>query len=489
MLTLSNGQSITIPVGQSTGSVTFTLRPDDALVQGTDSLSVSITGSSGANFEQLATTGTVTNTVVDDLDSTTVTLSSLTNGAALTEGGSITYAASVGAAVAGSPLVLTLSNGQSITIPVGQSTGSVTFTLRPDDALVQGTDSLSVSITGSSGANFEQLATTGTVTNTVVDDLDSTTVTLSSLTNGAALTEGGSITYAASVGAAVAGSPLVLTLSNGQSITIPVGQSTGSVTFTLRPDDALVQGTDSLSVSITGSSGANFEQLATTGTVTNTVVDDLDSTTVTLSSLTNGAALTEGGSITYAASVGAAVAGSPLVLTLSNGQSITIPVGQSTGSVTFTLRPDDALVQGTDSLSVSITGSSGANFEQLATTGTVTNTVVDDLDSTTVTLSSLTNGAALTEGGSITYAASVGAAVAGSPLVLTLSNGQSITIPVGQSTGSVISRCAPTTPWCKAPTRSPCRSPAPRAPTSSSSPPPAPSPTRWSMTSTRPPSR
>ena len=220
---------------------------------------MSITGSSGANFEQLATTGTVTNTVVDDLDSTTVTLSSLTNGAALTEGGSITYAASVGAAVAGSPLVLTLSNGQSITIPVGQSTGSVTFTLRPDDALVQGTDSLCVSITGSSGANFEQLATTGTVTNTVVDDLDSTTVTLSSLTNGAALTEGGSITYAASVGAAVAGSPLVLTLSNGQSITIPVGQSTGSVTFTLRPDDALVQGTDSLSVSITGSSGANFE--------------------------------------------------------------------------------------------------------------------------------------------------------------------------------------------------------------------------------------
>ena len=101
----------------------------------------------------------------------------------------------------------------------------------------------------------------------------------------------------------------------------------------VRADDAYVQGTQTLAtVSISGTSGAEFEALSATGTVSNTVVDDADATTVTLSSSTNGAAVVEGGSITYSASVGAPVTGSDLVISLTNGQSITIPVGQSSGS-------------------------------------------------------------------------------------------------------------------------------------------------------------
>src|SRR5207344_1646649 len=440
VVALSNGQSITIAVGQSSGTATFAVRPDDLYVQGTQTLAtVSIAGTAGGNFEALATTGTVANTVVDDTDSTTVTLSSSTNGQAIVEGGSITYTASVGAPVTGSDLVVALSNGQSITIAVGQSSGTATFAVRPDDLYVQGTQTLAtVSIAGTAGGNFEALATTGTVANTVVDDTDSTTVTLSSSTNGQAIVEGGSITYTASVGAPVTGSDLVVALSNGQSITIAVGQSSGTATFAVRPDDLYVQGTQTLAtVSIAGTAGGNFEALATTGTVANTVVDDTDSTTVTLSSSTNGQAIVEGGSITYTASVGAPVTGSDLVVALSNGQSITIAVGQSSGTATFAVRPDDLYVQGTQTLAtVSIAGTAGGNFEALATTGTVANTVVDDTDSTTVTLSSSTNGQAIVEGGSITYTASVGAPVTGSDLVVALSNGQSITIAVGQSSGT-----------------------------------------------------
>ena len=43
MLTLSNGQTITIPVGQSTGTVDYAVRADDAYLQGAATLSVSIT--------------------------------------------------------------------------------------------------------------------------------------------------------------------------------------------------------------------------------------------------------------------------------------------------------------------------------------------------------------------------------------------------------------------------------------------------------------
>ncbi|AYH42204.1 hypothetical protein CDA09_02180 [Azoarcus sp. DN11] len=448
VVTLSNGVTVTIPVGAtSASSDPVDVRPDDAYVQGTDTLApVTISGTpTGGNFEALTTTGTVSNTVVDDHDATTVTLSSATNGQAITEGGSIVYTVSVDNAVTGTPLVVTLSNGVTVTIPVGAtSASSDPVDVRPDDAYVQGTDTLApVTISGTpTGGNFEALTTTGTVSNTVVDDHDATTVTLSSATNGQAITEGGSIVYTVSVDNAVTGTPLVVTLSNGVTVTIPVGATSASSTpVDVRPDDAYVQGTQTLApVTISGTpTGGNFEALTTTGTVSNTVVDDHDATTVTLSSATNGQAITEGGSIVYTVSVDNAVTGTPLVVTLSNGVTVTIPVGATSASSTpVDVRPDDAYVQGTQTLApVTISGTpTGGNFEALTTTGTVSNTVVDDHDATTVTLSSATNGQAITEGGSIVYTVSVDNAVTGTPLVVTLSNGVTVTIPVGATSAS-----------------------------------------------------
>src|SRR5207253_204323 len=161
------------------------------------------------------------------------------------EGGSIVYTASVDAAVTGTPLVITLSNGQTLTIPVGQSSADRTpFLVRADDAYVQPDDTLTVAIAGTSGGSFEGLTTTSTVTTTVADDSDATTVTLSAA---GSVTEGGSIIYTASLDSPVTGSPLVVTLSNGQTITIPVGQSSADSTpFFVRTDDAYVQADDTV---------------------------------------------------------------------------------------------------------------------------------------------------------------------------------------------------------------------------------------------------
>src|SRR5207253_1866339 len=228
------------------------------------------------------------------------------------EGGSIVYTASVDAAVTGTPLVITLSNGQTLTIPVGQSSADRTpFLVRADDAYVQPDDTLTVAIAGTSGGSFEGLTTTSTVTTTVADDSDATTVTLSAAGN---VTEGGSIVYTASLGSPVTGSPLVVTLSNGQTITIPVGQSSAdSAPFPVRADDVYVQANDSLTVGITGTSGGNFDALTTPTRRSTALADDSDATTVTLSAA---GSVTEGGSIIYTASLGSPVTGSPLVVTL-----------------------------------------------------------------------------------------------------------------------------------------------------------------------------
>src|SRR5205085_609993 len=151
--------------------------------------------------------------------------------------------------------------------------------------------------------------------------------------------------------------------------------------FLGRADVPYTQVDSTLAVGITGASGGNFEALTTTSTVTAAVADDSDASTVTLSAA---GSVTEGGSIVYTASVDAAVTDTPLVITLSNGQTITIPVGQSSADSTpFLVRADDAYAQANDTLTVGITGTSGGNFEALTTTSTVTTTVADDSDSST----------------------------------------------------------------------------------------------------------
>src|ERR1044072_5657437 len=354
----------------------------------------------------------------------------LTAAASVVEGGSIVYTASVTAPVTGSDLVITLSNGQTITIPVGQSSGSSEpFAVRADDVQAQGDQTLTVGITGTSGGTFEALTTTSTASTVVTDDADASVVTL---TAASSVVEGGSIVYTASVTAPVAGSDLVITLSNGQTVTIPVGQSTGSSEpFAVRADDVQAQGDQTLTVGIAGTSGGTFEALTTTSTASTIVTDDADASIVTL---TAASSVVEGGSIAYTASVTAPVAGSDLVITLSNGQTVTIPVGQSTGSSEpFAVRADDVQTQGDQTLTVGITGTSGGRFEALPPTSTASTVVTDDADASVVTLTAANS---VAEGGSIVYTASVTAPVAGSDLVITLSNGQTITIPVGQSSGS-----------------------------------------------------
>ncbi|MGY2166871.1 immunoglobulin-like domain-containing protein, partial [Pseudomonas tolaasii] len=80
-----------------------------------------------------------------------------------------------------------------------------------------------------------------------------------------------------------------------------------------------------VSTTITGATGGNFESLvpSTTPAVT-TLVDSIDTTTVTL---TAGQTVVEGGQITYTATL-TNPAQTPVTITLSNGSVITIKAGE-----------------------------------------------------------------------------------------------------------------------------------------------------------------
>ncbi|WP_371856927.1 immunoglobulin-like domain-containing protein, partial [Pseudomonas sp. R9(2017)] len=377
---------------------------------------------SGGNYENLvANTATVSTTVTDVQDTTTVTLTATPS---VTEGGTILYTASVGAPVTGSPVVVTLTNGQSITIPVGQSSGTATGAVSND--VYQGHAAVTNSISNVTGGNYENLVADKTAVSTSVTDVqDTTTVSLSATPS---VAEGGQIVYTATLTNA-AQSPVSVTLSNGQNITIGANQTSGSVSVATHGDNPYLDA-GQISARITNATGGNFENLAVNSSpaVTN-VTDTIDTSTV---SLTATPSVAEGGTIVYTATVTAPVTGSAVVVTLANGQTITIPVGQSSGTATAAVSND--VYQGHAPVTNSISNVSGGNYESLvADKSQVSTTVTDVTDTTTVTLTATPS---VAEGGIILYTASVGAPVTGSPVVVTLTNGQTITIPVGQSSGT-----------------------------------------------------
>ncbi|WP_207267426.1 retention module-containing protein [Pseudomonas sp. FW300-N1B4] len=421
VVTLSNGQTITIPVGSSSASVNFTA-PNDALAGG-GSLSVKINDAKGGNYEKLEVDGKSADTSVTDTPDTTNL--SLTATDSVAEGGSIVYTATLTNA-AGTPVTVTLSNGAVITIAAGATTGSVTVDA-PKDDVYKDAGQIEVTIKDAAGGNFENLATNPAAAITdVTDTLDTSTVNLTATST---VAEGGTVIYTASVSAPVTGSPVVVTLSNGQSITIPVGSSSASVNFTA-PNDALAGG-GSLSVKIDDAKGGNYEKLEVDGKSADTSVTDTADTTNL--SLTATGAVDEGGQITYTATL-TNVAGTPVTVTLSNGAVITIEAGKTTGSVTVDA-PKDDVYKDAGTVEATIKDATGGNFENLVASDTPAVTTVNDtIDASIV---SLTATSSITEGGTVVYTASVSAPVTGSPVVVTLSNGQTITIPVGSSSGSV----------------------------------------------------
>ncbi|WP_447017705.1 retention module-containing protein [Shewanella algae] len=338
------------------------------------------------------------------------------------EGGSITYTAVVDNAPLESDLVLTLSNGATIVIPVGQTSGSVTVDAPSDDVYLD-SEVLNVGVTESQGGNYENLDLGNSVDTQVNDTIDTTTVTL---TAPAEVNEGGQITYTATVNNAPE-TDLVLTLSNGASITIAAGQTSGTVTVDAPTDDVYQDG-ETLTVNVTGAQGGNYENLDLGNSVDTQVNDTIDTTTVTL---TAPAEVNEGGQITYTATVNNAPE-TDLVLTLSNGASITIAAGQTEGTVTVDAPTDDVYQDG-EILTVGITDAQDGNYEDLNLGNSVDTQVNDTIDTTAVTL---TAPAEVNEGGQITYTATVNNAPE-TDLVLTLSNGASITIAAGQTSGTV----------------------------------------------------
>ncbi|AZF24338.1 retention module-containing protein [Pseudomonas sp. R2-60-08W] len=440
-VTLDNGQSITIDVNQSSGSVSV-VAPDD-VYKGDQTVTTAIKGvTGGEHFENLVPgTAPVNTTVTDTPGTDNTTTVTLTAPSAVSEGGQITYTATL-SNKAGTDVTLKLDNGSSITIKAGDTVGTVTVPAPTDDVFID-KSTQTVKITDATGGNFEKLEVAGNgATTTINDTIDKVDVVLTATTT---VGEGGNIVYTASLvdknGAPVTNitNPLTVTLDNGQSITIGVNQSSGSVSV-VAPDD-VYKGDQTVTTAIKGvTGGEHFENLVPgTAPVNTTVTDTPGTDNTTTVTLTAPSAVSEGGQITYTATL-SNKAGTDVTLKLDNGSSITIKAGDTVGTVTVPAPTDDVFID-KSTQTVQITDATGGNFEKLEVAGNgATTSINDTIDKVDVVLTATTT---VGEGGNIVYTASLvdknGAPVTNitNPLTVTLDNGQSITIGVKQSSGSV----------------------------------------------------
>ncbi|MEG4622018.1 DUF4347 domain-containing protein, partial [Microcoleus sp. M2_D2] len=177
---------------------------------------------------------------------------------------------------------------------------------------------------------------------------------------------------------------------SGTTVTIPAGQTTGTVTFTV-VDDALIEGTETATLTISNPSAGIF--LGTT-TTQNIAITDNDFLTVNLSvSPTTG---TEAGttSITVTATTTAPVAGNQTVnlgltgsvtaadFTGTIPSQITIPNGATSGQAIFTIA-DDLIDEIDETANLTISNPSAGMALGTTTTGSFT---IIDNDTAGVTI-------------------------------------------------------------------------------------------------------
>jgi hypothetical protein len=407
--------------------VTVTGVPDNTVDgdQHTDvTLSVNLAGTTDPAY--ISVSDRIVSVTTEDIDVAAVTV----NNASATEGGGVMFSVTLSDAVQGGLSVdVTLTDGTAVapadynpvvgTLNFSGTAGEVEqFTVSTvSDAIVEADETFSVSLDASHPGVTDSDTGTGTI-----NDNDASTVTV----NNAVTTEGGDLTFTVTLGNAVQGGLSVIVALSGGTATggatplitpedydnvvaplIFAGTASETKQFTVATlDDAIFEGNETFTVSLSASHASVTDSDTGTGTI-----NDNDMAAVTV----DNASAEEGEDLTFTVTLNNAVAGALTVdVTLTDVSATGGPaplvapedydnvVSQLTFGGTageteqFTVETlDDAIFEGTETFTVSLSASNGAVIDSDTGTGTIT----DNDIAPTVTLSA--NPLSLNEGSGI----------------------------------------------------------------------------------------
>ncbi|RUY39722.1 VCBS domain-containing protein, partial [Mesorhizobium sp. M7A.F.Ca.CA.002.07.1.1] len=302
----------------------------------------------------------VTVTINGITDNATVNLSAST----VAEGAVANYVFTATLSDASHGVTTITTDKGDITIADGQTTGTLTIASGNGEDVYNDASSLTANITATAGGNFEHLVIgTGTATANVTDTTTDATVNLSAST----VAEGAVANYVFTATLSDASHGVTTITTDKGDITIADGQTTGTLTIASGNGEDVYNDASSLTANITATAGGNFEHLVIgTGTATANVTDTTTDATVNLSTSN---VTDHDTNVTFTATLSNASQGVTTVHT--DHGDITIANGQTVGTLVIA-------TPNASSLSATITGTLGGNFEHLVVgTGTATAQIID----------------------------------------------------------------------------------------------------------------
>ncbi|KAA2240329.1 T9SS type B sorting domain-containing protein [Chitinophaga agrisoli] len=431
--------SAVIPAGQNGVAVPVNVQ-DDQTLEGTETVSLTVTGGASANFNFTPATGRATATVnlADDENTPANLTLAIAQTADATEGGangafSISLPPNIlaGEAInvqytitgtAQNGVDYTVLNG-TVTLPAGQNSVSLPVTAI-DDQFIEGTEAVIATLNGGTNPALDFTGNGNATVNIADNDDTPANLTLNvsdtadaveggdiggfsvSLPAGITVTEPVTVNYTVS-GTATAGTDYI-TLTG--TVVIPAGQNSAAVPVTT-VDDQVIEPGETVILTLNGGSSANHT-FTGTGSATVSIADNdniaanrvlsVVKETDVAETATNGtfrvslpAGITaaEDINVTYTVA-GTAISGTDY--TALSG-AVQIPAGLNSAVVTVPVI-DDQIIETTESVIITLSGGASAsfNFTASATNGATTVDVLDnDNDPLNLVVSaiSLSNGA------------------------------------------------------------------------------------------------
>ena len=378
--------TLTFAPGTLTQTVTVPIT-NDALFEGSETYNVDLSNATVATIADGSGLGTITDdetTPVVSIDSPNalegdamVFTVSLSNASAT----DVTVSLDTGNGSAVAPGDYTAQAAFLVTIPAGSTSATVNVPTI-EDALFEGDETFSATISNPSGATIG----TATGTGTIADDEAQPSVSIDS----AGATEGSPVAFTVSLsGTSATDVTVVLTTANGTAVapndytaqsgitvTIPAG-STSVIVNVPTSDDALFEGSETFTATLSAPTGATLGTATGTGTIT-------DNDAAPVVSISGGSAA-EGSAVVFTVSLSAASAiDTTVLLDTGDGSAVapgdytaqaallvTIPAGSTSATVSVPT-VDDALFEGDETFTATISNPTGATLGTAVATGTIT---------------------------------------------------------------------------------------------------------------------
>ena len=417
------GGSVTIAANSTTATITVPVT-DDALVEGTETVIVTLTGiTTGEAGVTIDTANDDASINITDNDSATVSIAGTTAGnetgpangvltvtqTVISDGDTVLTYSVAGTATSGDDF--TALSG-TVTIPANTLTATITVPVL-DDALVEGTETVAITLTGITaepGVTLDAGADNASIN---ITDNDSATVSIGGTTAGnetgpvngvltvtqTVISDGDTVLTYSVAGTATSGDDF--TALSG-TVTIPANTLTATITVPVL-DDALVEGTETVAITLTGITaepGVTIDAGADNASIN---ITDNDSATVSIGGTTAGneaggpvdgvftvtqTVISDGDTVLTYSVAGTATSGDDYT---ALGLSVTILAGQTTATITVPVL-DDALVEGTETVAITLTGITaepGVTLDAGADNASIN---ITDNDSATVSIGGTTAG-------------------------------------------------------------------------------------------------